>query len=465
MRELKDLSFVNMGYGWYPETVKEALKWEPDVIVGQGTSTDPGPGYLGSSDIYPYTERFNQKKDAEIIALARENNIPFIVSAGTPSGSNLHLEGFLRIVDEICKGSGIKFRAAVISGEVDKEYIKTKLAKGEKMRRLVDTPRVSEFLTLDEVDRSVKIVSQMGPEPIMKALGMDVDGVITGRALDVGLHMAMPLKRGFDKGLAAHMAKVIECGALAAVPEVIDIMFGILREDHFLVKAPNPSLRCTVRSVAGHSFYERPDPSKELNPGGYLDISEAKYEQVDERTVKVWGSKWVPSDKYFVKIEGIKPIGYRTINVAGIRDPRMIKHIDPFLESVSEEVRKRFAEVEEDYTLMFRVYGKNGVLSEWEPKKEITSHELCIITEAIAKTQELATAVVAYARGKLLFWNYPGRTTTAGNVACPYSPFDIKMGEAYVWNIWHLMELDDPCEPFKVRVVDFPRNKPWEGLK
>jgi hypothetical protein len=37
------------------------------------------------------------------------------------------------------------------------------------------------------------------------------------------------------------------------------------------------------------------------------------------------------------------------------------------------------------------------------------------------------------------------------------SPGDIDIGPAYAWNIWHAIELEDPCEPFKINIIEFPR--------
>jgi len=453
MRELRIFAGLAFGYEVPEIDVKEGMKLEPHAIVSQGTSTDVGPYYLGAGKTHLTRYQIKRNIRPQLVA-AREHNIPFIFSVGS-AGADVHLEYVLKVIDEISREEGLKFRAAVISGEIDKEYIKAKLAKGEKMRRLIETLRLPEYLTPEMVDQSVRIVSQMGPEPIIEALDMGVDGVITGRALDSGLHMAFPFKMGFDKGLAGHMAKIIECGAMAADPGGLGAVFGILRDDHFLVKPPNPNKKCTVKSVAGHTFYERPDPFKELNPGGYLDTSEAKYGQVDEKTVKIWGSKWVPTE-YVVKLEGVTKVGYRTISIAGIRDPTMIKNIVAVEEGVRDRVRKEFGE--RDYRLIFRVYGKNGVMGKLEPQKEITSHELGVIIDVVAKTQELASDICSFARSKLLLEDFPGRITTAGNVALPYTPNDIEVGDVYEWNVWHGMPLEDPCEPFRTKVVDFPRS-------
>jgi len=49
----------------------------------------------------------------------------------------------------------------------------------------------------------------------------------------------------------------------------------------------------------------------------------------------------------------------------------------------------------------------------------------------------------------LLHYGYPGRISTAGNLAFPFSPSDFKVGEVYEFSIYHLMEAG-PEEHFKV---------------
>jgi len=216
--ELKILAATCFGFGIGGDSWERGLSWNPDVIVAQGTTSDGGPGYLGSDA--PYAGFLDTKKDLRtIIVSAKRKAIPFILSTGSPGGGNRQLERSLEFVDEISKEANIKLRVAVILGELKKEYLKQKIREGSKIRRLLQTDRLPEYLTEEEVDRSERIAAQMGPEPVMKALDLDVDGVITGRALDVGLYMALPLKRGFDKALAAHMAKSVEDGGLATEPQ------------------------------------------------------------------------------------------------------------------------------------------------------------------------------------------------------------------------------------------------------
>ncbi|MFX0196665.1 MAG: acyclic terpene utilization AtuA family protein [Candidatus Hodarchaeota archaeon] len=457
MDELRILQSSAMGYGnvsW--ESIHRGLELGPHLIVGQGTSSDPGPAYLGSTELHTYVGRRNRKRDIGLILRAAvEAKIPFIFSGGSPDGSDFHLAGILEVVNELCHENGWKFKIAVISGQIEKGWLKKTLRDGAKTWRLANYRGLSQQISSEEVDECFIIVAQMGPEPIVNALREGVDGVITGRAVDLALHTAYPLFRGFDKAVSAHMAKTIECGALCAEPAIADNMFAILKRDHFIVFPLAPSRRCSVASVASHSFYERPDILKELNPGGYLDVSQASYEQIDERSVKVRGARWV-DQPYTVKLEGVKSIGYRTITLAGIRDPVLIENIDTFLEAVRRRTESNWRQEAKNFQLEFAIFGKDAVLGPSEPNSRITGHECCVLASVVAETQELATAICAFLRGSLFFLDYPGRTSTAGNVAIPFSPGDIEMGKAYVWKIWHAIELDDPVEPFKGKIIGFP---------
>lgn len=451
---------AQVGYGFPIESLETALKWDPHALVAQGTSTDVGPYYLGSGT--SYTEAECVKRDLKLIIKAsKDRGIPFICSVGG-AGADMHVREVFKLVDRICGELGTKLRIAFISGEIDKEWLKRKLLNGVRARRLAPIGRLPELLTVNDVDESVRIVAQMGPEPIIKVLDLyfrgEIDGIITGRALDVGLVAAYPLKFGFPKNLVYHMSKVLECGALAAEPgSSSDGLFGILTKDYFIVRPPNPRRKCTVISVAAHSFYERDSPFMERLPDGYLDVTTATYTQYDERTVMVSGSRFIPQP-YTIKLEGVRLVGYRTISIAGSRDPNFISNLPRILEEVVEVVRDRLKHIPEDsYVVNFRLYGINGVMGVHEPIRNPRPHEVGIIIDVVARTQEVANSVCALVRSTLLHHGFEGRKTTAGNIAFPFSPSDLQVGPVYEFNIWHALELDDPVEPFRVEVIEFPR--------
>ena len=89
-------------------------------------------------------------------------------------------------------------------------------------------------------------------------------------------------------------------------------------------------------------------------------------------------------------------------------------------------------------------------MGELEPVKT-PAHELCIIVEVAAATQSLATAICGKARTSLMHAPYPGRIATAGNLASPFTPLEIPLGQACEFNVYHLMKVDSPTALFPIR--------------
>src|SRR5690606_26918863 len=117
----------------------------------------------------------------------------------------------------------------------------------------------------------------------------------------------------------------------------------------------------------------RSDPFKSYWPGGLVDLTGSVFEQYDARTVKVSGTKFYPSDEYWVKLEGAARIGYRTITIAGTRDPILLANFDLYEANVRERIASTLPHLtEKDYKLLYHVYGKDGVMGPLEPQKEIT---------------------------------------------------------------------------------------------
>lgn len=138
------------------------------------------------------------------------------------------------------------------------------------------------------------------------------------------------------------------------------------------------------------------------------------------------GTKYVPTEQYFVKLEGASLVGYRTVSIAGVRDPIMIEQIDSVIAGVKERVADNFQELK-DYHLHVHCYGKNGVMGELEPTP-VPGHELGLVIEAVGPSQEIADTICSFARSTLLHYGYPGRKSTAGNLAFLYSPSDLSAG-------------------------------------
>ena len=87
-----------------------------------------------------------------------------------------------------------------------------------------------------------------------------------------------------------------------------------------------------------------------------------------------------------------------------------------------------------------------------EPETKIKSHELGIVIEAVGSTPEAADSLCSITRSTLLHYGYPGRISTAGNLAFPFSPSDVRMGETFEFSVYHLMPVTGRT-PFPVKVV------------
>jgi hypothetical protein len=390
-------------------------------------------------------------KDIEVLLEAQQQaKVPLLISSAGGDGSNLHVDAFRDIMVEIAHKRGWRFRLAKIYSDIDKALIHRELKAG-RIEPLGPVPQLDPR----EVDAATVVVAQIGAEPFNKALDESegVDVIVSGRAYDPSPTAAMAIRAGFDPALAWHMGKIMECGALCAEPVGRNVM-GWLRRDHFEIEPLNPAERCTPASVAAHTLYEKTHPFLLAGPGGTLDLSNCRYEQVTDRRVRVSGSRFEPSKHYTVTLEGAKTSGYRSIFIAGARDPIFIGQIDEILARVIAGTRAYFKEVpEEAYRIIPHIYGKNGVMGELEPVKT-PAHELCIIVEVAAATQALATAICGKTRTSLMHSPYPGRIATAGNLASPFTPLEIPLGQACEFNVYHLMKVDSPTALFPIEIEE-----------
>ena len=437
-----------LGYGFPLESFEEGMKRKPDLIAVDAGSTDPGPFYLGEG--VSFTDRGAVKRDLEIMICAGiKENIPVVIGTAGGSGAKPHLEWCAEIIREIAKEHDLHFKMAMIHADMDKEEMKKALAD-DKITPLDPAPQ----LTAEDIDATTHIVGQMGIEPIMKALDSGVQVVLAGRAYDPTVFAAPAIRKVYDKGLAIHLGKILECASICATPgSGSDCMFGYLGEDYFRVEPLSSVRKCTTLSVAAHTLYEKTNPYILPGPGGHLDLTNTTFEQDSENTVKVKGSRYVTAPKYTIKLEGAKCIGYRTVSVAGTRDPIMISKIDDIVEGVRARVADNYRDKGYKYNLNFTIYGKNGVMGNLEPVKNAHPHELGIVIEVVADTQEQADTICASARSTMLHYGYEGRRATAGNLAFPFSPSDFHAGRVYVFSIYHIIEVEDPTKLFPIDIV------------
>ena len=440
-----------LGYGFTEEAFHAGIAMKPDLIACDAGSSDPGPHYLGSGTAF--VSRAAAKRDLGLmVAAGMEHGIPVMIGSAGGSGSDVQVDWTLGILKEICAEKNLKPKVRVIRTEQTKEAIKAKVRAGK-----VSPLGPIADLTEDDVEQSSRIVAMMGPEAYQQALADGADVVIAGRGTDAALFAALPLMKGADPGLAWHLAKIIECGAQVVEPrEGQDCVIGTIYDDHFTVEPGSPIRRATVTRVSAHTLYENPEPYRLKEPDGILITDRCKFEQLDERTVKVSGSRYEPSETYTVKLEGVRPLGYRTVFIAGIRDPILIDIIDDFVEACRGRIARDVGTLgiaAEDYTLSVHLYGKNAVMGSLEPEADQPIHEIGLLLDVLGRTEDISRAVLAKSRYAFLHTDFPGRMCISGNLAIPFSPSDMHVGPVYEFNVWHVMECD-PMEPVRMEWLE-----------
>jgi hypothetical protein len=452
LEELRIIALTGLlGYGYRIQSLRNGVELEPHLIGADNGSTDPGPYYLGSGQ--QLTKPAQVKRDlGPALIEARRLGIPLVIGSAGTAGGEPHLQAVTDVVHEIAREQRLHFRLAVIHAELSKSLLSDALASG-RLHALPGAPTVSS----ETIASTERLVGQMGPEPFVAALESGADVVIAGRSCDTAIYAAMPQMHGYDIGLAFHMAKIMECGAQCAIPLAAnDSLLGTLRRDHFLVQPLDLSRTVTPESVAAHAMYEQGNPFEIVEPGGRVDLTNATYEQVDSRTVRVAGSKWVRSPTYTIKVEGAARRGYATIAVAGARDPAILANLRTIEMEALRATESNLDGVLDpnSYTLRMRVYGRDGVLGALEPTPMEIGHEVGIVLEAIATSQEEADHALALLRSSVLHCPFVGRKTTAGNLAFPYSPSDIRVGPVYEFSVYHLLDVDHPLDLFPVEYID-----------
>ena len=439
-----------LGYGYPVESLHRGLKFSPDVLGVDAGSTDAGPFYLGHG--LPLTAPRQIERDLRPAMLAaKKAKIPLIVGSAGFGGAKPHVDLFLAIADRVAREEGLRFRVAVIYADLDRSMVRNALANGS-VRPLAGAPA----LTQEDVASCTQLVGQMGTAPLIAALDAGVDMIIAGRACDTAIYAAMPILRGFDHGLAIHMAKIMECGAQCGLPLAPnDCLMGVIKPDHFLIKTLHPERRVTPESVAAHSLYEQPDPYLIHEPEGTVDMRDSHFEQIDPFTVRVSGSKLsAPDGPATIKVEGARLVGYRAVTVAGIRDPSVIANLDVVTARAQEMAFSNLQGVPTSNVMInWRAYGRDAVLGQHEPERQHVPHEVGLMIEAIAETQELANTVLAMLRSSALHCPFEGRKTTAGNLAFPFSPSDLAGGPVYEFAAYHLMDVDDSNKLFKPQIM------------
>lgn len=416
-----------------------------DYLAADAGTADAGPTFLGTDK--PHNPVEWERHDLELLLLAsRKKNIPLVIGSCSTTGTDRAVNLYSDLIKKITKEHKLPpFKLACIYSQIDKEYLFQRLDQ-----EVIEPLGSPDALTKEDVIASTNITASMGVEQFIYAFRKGADVILAGRACDDAVIAAYPVYKGYDKGLSLHMAKTIECASLVCWPQMVkESVIGKLTNSFFEIEPIHPAQKATPHSVAAHSMYERTDPFHQGVPGGVLDMTNSKYEQISERVTRVSGSVFRESvdGSYKVKLEGAGIVGFRSYFIVGVRDSIAISYIDTIINETRAKVKGIMYPLGEntDYVLYFHIYGKNAIIKNYEPIENSNSHEICIVIEAISKDQKVADSVAKCAKQRLFYMSYPGQKNSAGGSVALLTDEPLKPDNACCkWTVDHLLTLKDP---------------------
>ncbi len=438
-----------LGLGFNRDALARGLSLNPDIIAIDGGSTDSGPFSLGAGQS-KYSRAASKAEWRDLMVARAQAGVPLVIGTAGTCGADATVDWMYDITCELAAELGQKLRVARLYSSQPAARVIAALEAG-KITPLTPAPDIGAQALRDMTN----IVALAGAEQIQAALDTGAQIIIAGRTTDTATIAALPLRRGAHPGAAWHGAKIAECGALCSTNPTSGVIVVDFDDTGFTVEAMHETALCTPHSVSAHMLYENTDPFVLYEPGGYLDVRQARYTALDDRRVRVEGSEWVPG-RYTVKLEGARIAGYQTTIMAVLRDAHYAAHaqawVDKLTAFLTVEIQRRMDLAPTDYQMEFRLIGVNGALGPLENRTG-TPVEVGVLGIVTAQTQAIAAEI-----GKLInpfVLHYPlTEDEELPTFAFPYSPATTDRGALYEFALNHVMELASPMEAFRIEVTE-----------
>lgn len=436
-----------LGLDYDRAALAKGVSLKPDIIAIDGGSTDSGPHYLGTGTS-KYSRTTTKAQWKELMAAREEAGVPLVIGTAGTCGADDAVDWLLEITREIAAETGACVKVAVLksgqSGSVMAEALKS-----QRITPLTPAPEISAEL----LESCTNIVALAGAEQIQAALATGADIVIAGRTTDTALIAAVPLARGCHPGGAWHGAKIGECGALATTDPNSGTIMIAFDETGFTITPMGDSAEATPHTVSAHMLYENSDPYVLFEPGGHLDVRQARYDAVDARAVRVTGSAWHPSEHYTVKLEGARRAGFQVVSLVLVRDARYVKNIRAWCDDIQKTCTAKARSVTNGaFSLELRIIGLDATLGGLEGHSS-AGHEVSVMGIVTAETEALAREVAKMLNPYLL--HHPlTQQEEMPTFAFPFSPPEMPRGEIYEFCLNHVLTLDDPMEAFRLSVEE-----------
>lgn len=436
-----------LGLGYDRAALAHGVAQKPDLIAIDGGSTDSGPHYLGTGTS-KYSRNAIKSEWRELMQARAQAGVPLVIGTAGTSGADSAVDWLVDITRKIVAETGQKVKVAVLKSGQDTTRTKAALKSG-RIKPLEPVLDISDAL----LESCTNIVALAGAEQIQAALATGADIVIAGRTTDTATIAALPLARGCHAGGAWHGAKIGECGALATTNPNSGTIMITFDQDGFTVAPMGQDARATPYTVSAHMLYENSNPFQLYEPGGYLDVTNAQYTALDDRSVRVTGSEWVRDAQYTVKLEGARSGGYQTVSLALVRDPRYVENIREWAADIQTKCTEKATQrVNEPFTLELRLIGLDATLGTLD-RDPVLPTEVGVMGIVTAHSEETSREVAKILNPYLL--HHPlTEQEEMPTFAFPFSPTEMSRGKIYEFCLNHVMVLDNPMDAFHLETLE-----------
>ena len=436
-----------LGIPYDRAALAKGLEASPDLIAIDGGSTDSGPHYLGTGTS-KYSRSATKADWAELMAARATAGIPLLIGTAGTCGSDSAVDWMLDITLEIARERGEHLKIATMKSGQDSDAI-TEAFEAGRLTALDAAPAIDTNIIRD----TSNIVALAGIEQIQAALDTGAEIIIAGRATDTAVIAALPIARGCHKGAAWHGAKVAECGALATTNPNSGVILMTFDDSGFVIEPMAENAAATPYTVSAHMLYENADPFILHEPGGYLDVSEARYTALNERMARVEGSKWHDTRPYTVKLEAARHVGYQTVSMVMVRDGHYRAHVEEWVAALEASfARKAVACQLEDVQLEIRIIGHSATLGALENAPGDCG-EAGVMAIFTSPSQSRSTEAAKLLNPDLLHLPLTPHEPMP-TFAFPFSPPEMERGALYEFCLHHTLTLDDPMSAFRLSITE-----------
>lgn len=438
-----------LGLGFSQAALERGIAQGCDVIAIDGGSTDSGPHSLGTG-LSKYSRAVCKAEWCALMQARAKLGVPLIIGTAGTSGTDSTVDWMYEITCELAAELAQTLHVARLYSGQDAGFVISKLAAGQ-VTPLSPAPEIDA----ERLRAMTNIVALAGAEQVQAALETGADIIIAGRTTDTAIIAALPLARGEHPGACWHGAKIAECGALCSTHPGTGVIRVTFDESGFEVEPMAPEAACTPHSVSAHMLYENSDPFRLYEPGGYLDVSAARYKALNGRRVRVEGSDWV-SGRYTVKLEGARLVGYQTMLLAILREGHYVANAQTWADKLVSVLSARAAEqiglATGDFSIELRLIGVSAAMGALETRESQPAEvgALCLIT---ARDQAMADEIGRLANPFLLHMPLT-EDEPLPTFAFPYSPAQTSRGAVYEFALNHVMGLDTPMEAFRLELSE-----------